>query len=118
MDFFQFLSKSSSNSSEQLETEGIFTLKTQLQKQPQPQSQLETTLYKNLKVGDFVKIIYSQNSNLNTYKGYIGEVKEYKKDQSHALIFLHGITSHTILKFPLYHFIKFNNDNDQTEFKN
>lgn len=102
MDFFQFLS----NSTEQT-TEKINDTKASTSKQTS-HSQLETTLYKTLKVGDFIKIIFSQNSNLNVYKGYIGEIKEYKQDQTHALIFLHGISAPTIIKFPLYHFIKFN----------
>jgi len=55
-----------------------------------------------------VKIINVPNSILNTYKGYIGEIKNYKKDQDFALVFLHGIASATIIKFPLLHLIKYN----------
>ena len=61
-----------------------------------------------IKRGDMVKIINVPNSILNTYKGYIGEIKNYKKDQDFALVFLHGIASATIIKFPLLHLIKYN----------
>jgi hypothetical protein len=64
--------------------------------------------YKNIKRGDFIKIIYQKNSILNCYKGYIGEIKEYRKEQTHALVFLHAINSTQFIKFPLTHFIKYN----------
>lgn len=64
--------------------------------------------YKNIKRGEFIKIIYQPNSNLNCYKGYIGEIKEYRKDQTHALVFLHAINSTQFIKFPLTHFVKYN----------
>jgi hypothetical protein len=64
--------------------------------------------YKNIKNGDFIKIIYQKNSLLNNYKGYIGEIKEYRKDQDSAIIFLHAITTFRLIKFPITHFIKIN----------
>lgn len=64
-----------------------------------------TTLYKNIKKGDFVKIIGVKDSFLNSYKGYVGEIKDYKRDQDFAIVFLHGITQLTIIKFPIYHFV-------------
>ena len=63
--------------------------------------------YKNIRRGEFVKIIYQPNSHLNCYKGYIGEIKEYRKNQDHALIFLHAINSSPFFKFSLSHFIKY-----------
>ena len=60
--------------------------------------------YKNIKKGNFIKIIYQKNSVLNNYKGYIGEIKEYRKEQDSALIFLHAITSFRLIKFPITHF--------------
>ena len=62
--------------------------------------------YKNIKTGDFIKIIYQKNSLLNCYKGYVGEIKEYRKEQDSALIFLHAITTFKLIKFPITHFVK------------
>jgi hypothetical protein len=64
-----------------------------------------TTLYKNIKRGDFVKIIRVKDSNLNVYKGYIGEIKDYKRDQDFAIVFLHSINNSPFVKFPIDHFI-------------
>jgi hypothetical protein len=64
-----------------------------------------TTLYKNIKRGDFIKIIGVKGSHLNSYKGYTGEIKDYKRDQDFALVFLHGINNVSIVKFPINHFI-------------
>ena len=72
-------------------------------------SQLNTiSTYKNIKKGDFIKIIYQKNSILNQYKGYFGEIKEYRKEQDSALIFLHAISAFQLIKFPITHFIKIN----------
>jgi uncharacterized protein YaiL (DUF2058 family) len=60
-------------------------------------------IYKNLRKGNMVKIIRLQNSELNYYKGYIGEVRDYKKDQTHALIFLHAKNNNITISFPLTH---------------
>lgn len=60
--------------------------------------------YKTIKKNDFVKIIYNPNSPLNCYKGYIGEIKNYRTDQDYALIFLHAINSPQLIRFPLTHF--------------
>ena len=62
-------------------------------------------LYKNVKKGNMVRIIYNENSILNLYKGYIGEIRDYKKEQDFAIVFLHGINSQTFIKCPLQHFI-------------
>jgi len=64
-----------------------------------------TTLYKNIKKGDIVKIIGVKDSFLNIYKGYIGEIKDYKRDQDYALVFLHPIITSPIVKFPINHFV-------------
>ena len=64
-----------------------------------------TNLYENLKRGDRVKIIRMENSNLNCYKGYLGEIKDYKKNQDFALVYLLGTLNLAIVKFPLEHFI-------------
>lgn len=63
--------------------------------------------YKNIRKGNFVKIIKLENSELNYYKGYIGEIRDYKKDQSHALIFLHSRHNNNYISFPLTHLQKY-----------
>jgi hypothetical protein len=62
-------------------------------------------LYKNVKKGNMVRIIYNENSVLNSYKGYIGEIRDYKNEHDFAVIFLHGITNQTFIRFPLKHFV-------------
>jgi hypothetical protein len=52
-----------------------------------------------------VRIIYNENSVLNSYKGYIGEIRDYKNEHDFAVIFLHGITNQTFIRFPLKHFV-------------
>lgn len=61
-------------------------------------------IYKNLRKGNMVKIIRLENSEFNYYKGYIGEVRDYKKNQNHASIFLHARNNNIIISFPLTHF--------------
>lgn len=113
MDFFSILQNNSN------ENENSFTknkdngdkthinkeIKKHLEKQLDNTNLEHTDSYKNIRKGNFVKIIGVKDSFLNTYKGYIGEIKGYKKDQDHALIFLHCINNMNIVKFPLYHFI-------------
>ena len=55
MDFFDFVNKS------------------------QQQQQLKDKICETFRVGDTIKIVRLENSVLNYYKGYIGEIKEYKK---------------------------------------
>ena len=63
------------------------------------------SIYKNIKSGNLVRIIGVENSPLNSYKGYIGEIRNYKYGNEYALVFLHTISSsNTIIKFPLNHF--------------
>ena len=116
MDFFQFLQKSSNspventtnkNPNKRLDNKQLDNK--QLDNKQLDNKQLdnqETVVYKNIKRGDFVKIIYLKNSNLNIYKGYVGDVKEYIKDQDSAIIFLHAISSSNNIRFPIEHFIK------------
>ena len=105
MDFFQFLHKSSDspvkNTNKNPNEKNI--VKTQENQQLENQ---EITVYKNIKRGDFVKIIYLKNSNLNIYKGYVGDIREYRKDQDSAIIFIHAISSSNNIRFPIEHFIK------------
>jgi len=126
MDFFQFLQKSTDdsdittlNSSEKfVRQQGTLQMANPSVRQGTSQHIDESKKKTNsreieqnhlyIKRGDMVKIINVPNSILNTYKGYIGEIKNYKKDQDFALVFLHGIASATIIKFPLLHLIKYN----------
>jgi hypothetical protein len=64
---------------------------------------VHTNSYKNIRRGNYVKIIGVKNSILNIYKGYNGEVRDYKKDQDFAIIFLHF--NYSRIKFPIDHFI-------------
>ena len=139
MDFSQFLQNSSNenktsgkkqvdkntNKSKQINSNNI-------QKQPQtqqtnPNTQIENTTqvetnnnnlntFKNLKRGDYVKIIRVKDSHLNIYKAYIGEIREYRKDQDHALVFIHAMaSSHRFIKFPLTHLEKYDLDVDRND---
>jgi ATP-dependent exoDNAse (exonuclease V) alpha subunit len=63
-------------------------------------------VYDNFRNGDRVRIIRSNKSNLNIYKGYIGEIRDYKKGQEFALVFLYAINYPTTVKFPVNHFVK------------
>lgn len=65
-------------------------------------------IYQHIKSGDNIRMINIPNSILNCYKGYIGEIKEYKKGQSYALIFLYPINTYNLIKVPIEHFIKIN----------
>jgi hypothetical protein len=74
----------------------------------QNNNQYNLSTYKNIRKGDFVKVIKLENSVLNHYKGYIGEIRDYKRDQSHALIFLHARNTNNYILFPLKHLEKYN----------
>lgn len=111
MDFFQFLQNSKDDNKVKNTKQTNNTQNTNLTTQTNHTNQTnqenqEVEIYKNIRRGDMVKIIGVKNSVLNSYKGYIGEIRDYKRDQDYALIFLHCINSHTIIKFPLTHFVK------------
>jgi transcription antitermination factor NusG len=87
MDFFQFLEKSNVQ-------------------QDQESKEVKQTkeVYKKFKKGDFVRIVGVKDSLLNYYKGYMGEIREYRADKEHALVFLHPVIASTsYIKFPLEH---------------
>jgi len=58
-----------------------------------------------LQKGTTIKVIKYRNSPYNIYKGYIGEIKDYKRDMDTALVFLHAISSFNLIRLPLEHFI-------------
>jgi hypothetical protein len=100
MDFFSILQQ---NSNENLLQKNS---KKELNKKIENEQIYHTNSYKNLIKGNLVKIIGIKNSTLNVYKGYIGEIKDYKKDQDFAIIFLYAIqTNAHFVKFPINHFI-------------
>lgn len=114
MDFFQFLQKSTDDSDSKKSKRK--TTKTTREHQTEDSNVTDKILatkkremeqaHLYIKRGDMVRIVNVPNSMLNIYKGYIGEIKDYKIDQDSALVFLHGITSITFIKFPLVHLIK------------
>jgi len=61
------------------------------------------------KKGDFIRIIHLENSPLNNYKGYNGEIRQYVKNSEHAYIVLEAINNSASIKFPVKHFIKIEN---------
>lgn len=120
MDFSQFLKNSYSKKNTQKsndvdvdkkpnqknsksKTKTDYTAKTSLCKLQSSVSNSNLDIYKNLRKGNIVKVIRLENSELNYYKGYIGEVRDYKKDQNHALIFLHARNNNVVISFPLTH---------------
>lgn len=124
MDFTQFLQNSYSKNNEiesekvkknkkikqnnkEVSTENIKTCK-DTNETSTDNNQYNLSTYKNIRKGDFVKVIKLENSELNHYKGYIGEIRDYKKDQSHALIFLHARNTNNYILFPLKHLEKYN----------
>lgn len=60
--------------------------------------------YNNIKIGQFIKVHYLPGSLLNSYKGYIGEVREYKQGQEHALITLHALNTQRPIRMSIEHF--------------
>lgn len=59
----------------------------------------------HLKIGTFVKIIHYKNSLYNVYKGYIGEIKDFKQNSNTAVINLHAINENRSIILPIDHFI-------------
>jgi hypothetical protein len=121
MDFFQFLQKSTDNPDNSKKTKRkTKTTQDELSKDKTLQStskkqahhieqnhhEIEQAHF-YIKRGDVVRIVNVPNSKLNSYKGYIGEIRDYKRDQDFALVSLHAIIALPIIKFPLVHLIKY-----------
>lgn len=82
------------------------------QKTPKPQKsqELQTSTpqintVKNFKNGQMVRIIYKENSSLNYYKGYLGEIRHYKRGSPSVKIILHAPLYARCMLFPIDHFI-------------
>ena len=102
MDFFSILQKNSNENENALKIKSIESVKdteeTRTKKQKMEIDNVldqinHTNSYKNIKRGSYVKIIGVKNSILNIYKGYTGEIRDYKKDQDYAIIFLCNFNS-------------------------
>jgi transcription antitermination factor NusG len=58
------------------------------------------------KRGDLVRIIRLENSYLNVYKGYNGEIKVYRKGNKTASLFLETRNNANFIVFPIEHFVR------------
>jgi hypothetical protein len=57
------------------------------------------------KRGDFVIIQRLENSYLNAYKGYFGQIKEYMIIDESAYVMLEAINNPKTIKFPIGHLV-------------
>ena len=57
-----------------------------------------------LQKGMMVRIVYLENSYYNYYKGYLGEIKSFSKNNEYAYIHLHACASLKIIHLPIAHF--------------
>jgi len=65
-------------------------------------------IFEQFYIGDMIKVVYKNDSMYNIYKGYIGEIKYYRKGSTTARIFLYPKIQYTEINLPLDHFIKLN----------
>lgn len=72
----------------------------------QPKKKDENNICDNFRVGDTIQIVKVENSYLNHYKGYVGEIKEYRVGNTHALVVLHAMIHLRKIKFPIKHLVK------------
>lgn len=91
MDFFQFLSINDESETRH--------------KTPSCHQTSVDTIGFHLRKGLMVKVIYKKNSPLNYYKGYVGEVKQYKPNSEHALVILHAVNYPKLIRMPIDHFV-------------
>lgn len=63
-------------------------------------------VYANIRNGQMVKIIYKEGSVYNYYKGYVGEIKDYKRGHDYARVLLHAPHYPPVIRVSLDHFIK------------
>jgi len=106
MDFFSYLQ----NSGKQKQT----TNELNESNQPNSQNNLKNELDHNhiinynFKKGEFVMINKYENSKFNMYKGYLAEIKEFRKNTDHAYVILPALSYPRLMKIPINHFKKIN----------
>ena len=66
-----------------------------------PESQNHIKL---VRIGQLIRIKRLDGGKYNYFKGYIGEIKDYRKGQNTALIVLHALNTPQCYKIPLDHF--------------
>ena len=54
------------------------------------------------------RVIRLEGSSLNSFKGYLAEIKEYKKGNDHALVILHAQNVCNKIKIPVKQLAKIN----------
>jgi hypothetical protein len=128
MNFFQFLKSNNDKTAQITHEKSNSKINTPIIKQSENKLPRETSKPKKLsntllgeplnmlepihyKKGDFIKIIYLENSPLNNYKGYNGEIRQYVKNSDYAFIVLEAINNSASIKFPVEHFIKIQHSN-------
>lgn len=103
MDFLQFLKSNQSNDNDKYASTQV-SLNVKSAQQQQQQQEDTISDFVQYKKGDFIFIIYLENSPLNCYKGYIGEIKTYTIGSDNANVTLEALNSTTTIKFPIKHF--------------
>lgn len=98
MDFFQFLQNSKTETKKSEATSILPQVKEEIQDR-----YLD---YESLQKGDYIKIIRLDQGTFNHFKGYIGEIKQYRKGSDSAMIILHAVNYPKLYKVPVAHFKK------------
>lgn len=132
MNFSQFLVENPDIPS-QIANKPQVQIKTELEKDSKPKEKKKETIKKNstfkifdtksnsksktteehsypynsqeFKRGDFVIIQRLENSHLNAYKGYFGQIKEYRIIDDSAYVILEAMNNPTAIKFPVGHLV-------------
>lgn len=105
MDFVKLL-KNSIDTTKKKEESTSNTVRSKKNKENANDNTTNLEIYNDIKLGDYVKIVYLEGSQYNDYKGYIGEVKEYKKGKDYAIIMIVSTNVPKFIKISLKHFIK------------
>lgn len=108
MDFFQFLDNTTATSSKSEDhpngkKKRVTQTRREASKRDTPSDNDKNKAY--LKVGQKIRVIYKPGSQLNYYKGYIGEVKYYRSPNNFALVILWAMNSLNQIRMPIDHFM-------------